>query len=73
MGCLRVKPMWTNTNEDKEEERVECDEMDMCNERERSEPQMGSVSICVKEKKNMEESAAWESKNEMTEIYTEER
>ena len=48
--------LWTNVNEDKGEERVECDEMVMCNERERSEPQNGVGEYmyryrCVKEKK----------------------
>ncbi len=64
--------MWTNVNEDKGEERVECDEMVMCNERERSEPQNGVGEYMWEGEENMKESAAWKSKNEMTEIYTEE-
>ena len=52
--------MWTNVNEDKGEERVECDEMVMCNERERSEPQNGVGEYMCEGEENMEESAAWE-------------
>ena len=47
--------MWTSGNEDKGEERAEDDEMNMCYERERGEPQSGVSEYMCEEEENMEE------------------